>query len=77
MLNMDTARKIGVNACIDKLGRNYVLTHKDSAASAYGQTPDGMFCFVGVGGVLHLHRCRKTFCCWMACQNFLTMQAAS
>ena len=51
MLNMDTARKIGVNACIDKLGRNYVLTHKDSAASAYGQTPNGVFCFVGVGDV--------------------------
>lgn len=48
MLNIETARKIGINACIDKLGREFVLTHKDFATSAYGESEDGVFCFVGV-----------------------------
>lgn len=48
MLTIDTAKKIGINACIDKLGRDFVLAHKDSAASAYGESDDGVFCFVGV-----------------------------
>lgn len=48
MLTIDTARKIGINACIDKLGRDFVLLHKDSATSAYGESDDGVFCFVGV-----------------------------
>lgn len=49
MLTPDIARKIGINACIDRLGRAYVLSHKDSAAAAYGEVPDGVFCFVGIG----------------------------
>ncbi len=48
MLNVETARKIGINACIDKLGRDFVLAHKDLATSAYGESGDGVFCFVGV-----------------------------
>ena len=48
MLNMETARRIGINACIDKLGREFVLLHRDTATSAYGETENGVFCFVGV-----------------------------
>lgn len=48
MLNLDTARKIGINACIDKLGRDFVLAHRNSSTSAYGESEDGLFCFVGV-----------------------------
>ena len=48
MLNIETAKKIGFTACIDKLGRPFVLAHKDSATSAYGKTDSGVFCFVGV-----------------------------
>lgn len=47
-LNKETARKIGLNACIDKLGRDFVLAHRESATSAYGDREDGVFCFVGV-----------------------------
>lgn len=49
MLNIETARKIGINACIDKIGRDFVMAHKEFATSAYGENEDGVFCFVGVG----------------------------
>lgn len=48
MLNVDVARRIGINACIDKLGRKFVSAHKEFSASAYGENDDGVFCFVGV-----------------------------
>lgn len=48
MLDIETARKIGINACIDKLGRDFVLANKKFATSAYGESEDGIFCFVGV-----------------------------
>lgn len=48
MLNVEMARKIGINACIDKLGREFVLAHKDRATSAFGESENGVFCFVGV-----------------------------
>lgn len=48
MLSINEAKRIGINACIDKLGRDFVLAHKDSATSAYGESDDGVFCFVGV-----------------------------
>lgn len=53
MLNVETARKIGINACIDKLGRDFVLANKDFATSAYGENGDGVFCFVGVDNKCH------------------------
>lgn len=48
MLTVEAARKIGINACIDKLGRDFVLAHREYATSAYGESDDGVFCFVGV-----------------------------
>ena len=48
MLNIDAAKQIGFAACVDKLGRPFVLAHRDSAASAYGEIDGGVFCFVGV-----------------------------
>jgi len=48
MLNIETARKIGINACIDRLGRDFVMARKEFASSAYGQSDDGVYCFVGV-----------------------------
>ncbi len=55
MLNTDVARKIGINACIDKLGRDFVLANRDFATSAYGESDDGVFCFVGVEDRLNFH----------------------
>lgn len=50
MLSVEAARKIGIDACIDKIGRDFVLEHKDFATAAYGESEDGVFCFVGVDG---------------------------
>ena len=35
MLTYESARKIGVEACIDKLGRAFVEKHRDTSSSAY------------------------------------------
>ena len=51
MLSLEDARKLGINACIDKLGRNFVMKYRDSSTSAYGtesDDDDNLFCFVGV-----------------------------
>lgn len=48
MLNVEAARRIGIKACIDKLGRDFVLAHKEFATSAYGECEEGVYCFVGV-----------------------------
>lgn len=48
MLKLETARKIGMTACIDKLGRDFVLANRNMMTSAYGESEDGLFCFVGV-----------------------------
>lgn len=29
MLNVEKARKIGINACVDKLGQDFVLENKE------------------------------------------------
>lgn len=48
MLSFTKAKNIGINACIDKLGRDFVLAHRDSACSAYGDRGDHVHCYVGV-----------------------------
>ena len=50
MLTREDARKIGINACIDKIGREFVRKYKDSAVYGYGdgETENSMFCYVGV-----------------------------
>ncbi len=48
MLNIETARKIGFAACIEKLGRDFLLANREYATSAFGECDDGVFCFIGV-----------------------------
>lgn len=48
MLTMKEAARIGINACIDKLGRDFVLTNRGNGTSAYGEEDGSVFCFVGV-----------------------------
>ena len=48
MITYEKARKIGVDACIDKLGRDFVMKYRDSSSSAYGDRGDHAYCFVGV-----------------------------
>lgn len=50
MLTIEEAKKLGVSACIDKLGRNFYEKFIDSSTTAYGDfSEDGViFCYVGV-----------------------------
>ena len=48
MITYEKAKKIGVDACIDKLGRDFVMQHRESSSSAYGDRGDHVYCFVGV-----------------------------
>ncbi len=48
MLTYEEARKIGINACVDKLGHNFVKKYKDKSCSGYGDVDDYAYCFVGV-----------------------------
>lgn len=48
MISYETARKIGIDACIDKLGREFVMKHRDFSSSADGDRGDHVYCFVGV-----------------------------
>lgn len=55
MLKLEVAKEIGMNACVDKLGRDFVLAHRELAATAYGECDEGMFCFVGVDTKARIH----------------------
>ena len=51
MVTIEDAQKIGINACINMLGRDFVREHRISATSAYATDTDengNVFCFVGV-----------------------------
>lgn len=50
MLTVKEAARIGINACIDKLGRDFVLANRDNGVSGYGdgETENSVFCYVGV-----------------------------
>ena len=48
MITYEKAREMGVDACIDKLGRDFVMKHRDTSSSAYGDRGDHVYCFVGV-----------------------------
>lgn len=37
MLSADEAKKIGIDACIEKLGFEFCKKHADNATSAYGE----------------------------------------
>ncbi len=48
MLTFEEARKIGIRACVDKLGYDFVKKYEDTACAAYGDEGDHASCFVGV-----------------------------
>ena len=50
MLTVEAARKIGIDACIDKIGRDFVRANKDSAVFAWGggEAENSVYCYVGV-----------------------------
>ena len=48
MLTVEEVRKIGIGACIDKIGYEFCKLHADNATSAYGEEDGYVNCFVGV-----------------------------
>lgn len=44
----ESAKKIGRDACIEKLGYEFVKQHKENTVFACGLHDEEMFCFVGV-----------------------------
>ena len=48
MLTFEEAKKIGIKACADKLGIDFVRKYEDRSCVAYGDEEDHAFCFVGV-----------------------------
>lgn len=48
MLTFEEAKKIGVDACVELLGRDFVNKYKDSSCPAYADMEEYAFCFLGV-----------------------------
>ena len=48
MLTYEEAKKVGIKACVEKLGYDFVRKHEKTACTAYGDEEDHAFCFVGV-----------------------------
>ena len=48
MLTFEEAKKIGIRACVDKIGYDFCRAHNDNSTSAYGEVDGIVKCFVGV-----------------------------
>ena len=48
MLSIEEARKIAINACTDKLGKDFVEKYKDSSVFALGVWDGQVYCYIGV-----------------------------
>ena len=48
MLTFEEAKKIGIDACVAKLGESFVSKHEDNLCAGYGDVEDYAYCFLGV-----------------------------
>lgn len=48
MLSIQEAKIIGINACIDKIGRRLCEQYASNSTSAYGESNGKVSCFVGI-----------------------------
>ena len=48
MLSVDEAKQIGKQACLDKLGKDFVQQHKEFSSFGSGEFDGKVFCFIGV-----------------------------
>lgn len=50
MLTLKQAQRLGVDTCIDAIGRNFVHKYRDSSVASYSEADENgmVFCFVGV-----------------------------
>ena len=48
MLTYEQAKKKGIDACVDCLGRDFVMKYKDTSCPTFGDMEDRAYCFLGV-----------------------------
>lgn len=48
MLTAEEAKKIGIRACVDKIGYDFCKQHADTTVCSYGEEDGKMTCYVGV-----------------------------
>ena len=48
MLTFEQAKKIGLDACIDRLGCGFFMKYRDASCPGYGDMEDRAYCFMGV-----------------------------
>lgn len=48
MLTFEQAKRIGLDACIDRLGRDFFMKYRDASCPGYGDMEDRAYCFMGV-----------------------------
>lgn len=48
MMTINQARSIGMQTCVDALGRSFVKQYKDTSVSAFGEDENVLYCFLGV-----------------------------
>lgn len=55
MLSVKEAAQIGINGCIDKIGRAFVILNRNNSTSAYGECENNqVYCYVGVDDAPYL-----------------------
>ncbi len=48
MLTVVEAKKIGIQACMDKIGYDFCKKHADNGTTAYGEDDGFVKCFLGL-----------------------------
>lgn len=48
MLTYEQAKKIGAEACVGKMGEDFVSKHEDNLCVGYGDVEDFAYCFLGI-----------------------------
>ena len=48
MVSFEKAKEIGRDACVEKLGQEFVEKYRDSSSFAFGDRGDYLYCFLGV-----------------------------
>lgn len=54
MLDAREARRIGINACIEKIGIEFCKKYEANACTSCGERDNKMFCSVGIDDTLYV-----------------------
>lgn len=48
MISVEYAKKIGITYCADLMGRDFVAAYADCSTTAFNETENDVFCFLGI-----------------------------